>query len=269
MEQIQSDLSKPMEWTDMMNIFVGKGHVRRAAIYDLNGKCLAASEDPNIPQEEIISIVRSLKENYVVLNKPIFALFFGEERYVCFHATPNTIVGRTAKDFFVAYRCDDFVIIAFADIIVNPKFSCIGEVWTFGSELRSRMEISAFIGWVNSPPSNVQYFATDPNVIMIGDIVFCLIIIDIDKKFMWPHNGVWNICWRLHQSLIVTPTSFISLQCNVSCIYYKWKCDQTVNEGYNFDMQKKTCLLYELFMYIYMLFIHVELFCTFLKRLWM
>lgn len=160
MEQIQPDLSKPMDWTDMMNIFVGKGHVRRAAIYDLNGKCLAASEDPNIPQEEIISIVRSLNENYVVLNKPIFALFFGEERYVCFHATPNTIVGRTAKDFFVAYRCDDFVIIAFADIIVNPKFSCIGEVWTFGSELRSRMEISAFIGWVYSPPSNVQYFAT-------------------------------------------------------------------------------------------------------------
>lgn len=161
MEQFQPELNKPMDWTEMMNIFVGKGHVRRAAIYDLNGKCLAASEDPNIPQEEIISIVRSLNENYVVLNKPIFALFFSEERYVCFHATPNTIVGRTAKDFFVAFRCDDFVIIAFADIIVNPKFSCIGEVWTFGSELRSRMEISAFIGWVYSPPSNVHYFATE------------------------------------------------------------------------------------------------------------
>lgn len=146
MEQVQSDLNGPMDWTDMMNLFVGKGRVKRAAIYDLKGKCLAASDDPNIPQDEIISIVRCLNEKYVVLNKPIFALFFEEERYVCFHATPNTIVGRTVSDFFVAYRCDDFVIIAFADIIVNPKFSCIGEVWTFGSEIRSRMEISAFIG---------------------------------------------------------------------------------------------------------------------------
>jgi hypothetical protein len=146
MDPVQVDLNKPMNWTDMMNLFVGKGHVRRAAIFDLEGKCLAASEDPNIPHDEITSIVRCLNENYAVLNKPIFALFFGEERFVCFRATPNTIVGRTEKDFFVAYRCDEHLIVAFADIIVNPKISCIGEVWTFGNEIRSRMEISAFIG---------------------------------------------------------------------------------------------------------------------------
>ncbi|KAK3089174.1 hypothetical protein FSP39_001458 [Pinctada imbricata] len=135
-----------MNWIQLMQYFVGKGKITRAALYDKKGKLLAANEDPKIPQDEIISITKCLDTNYVVLNKPHFGLFFGDERYLCFRAAENTIIGRTADDFFVAHACEDVVIIAFTRIVVEPKFSCLGEVWTFARELRSRMEISAFIG---------------------------------------------------------------------------------------------------------------------------
>lgn len=140
--------SKParMNWIEMMNYFIGKGKIKRAAIFDLKGKCLASSEKERSIPAEATTIFKYLGTEFKGLTQSHFGLFFGEHRYICFRVTKNTIVGWTKTDFFVGHICQDVLIIAFASIEVEPNFSCIGEVWTFANELRSRMEISAFIG---------------------------------------------------------------------------------------------------------------------------
>jgi hypothetical protein len=141
--------SKParMNWVEMMNYFIGKGKVKRAAIFDLKGKCLSSSEkERSIPADEAVTICKYLGSEFQGLTQPHFGLFFGDIRYMCFRVTKNTIVGWTTTDFFVGHICQDVLIIALATIEMEPNFSCIGEVWTFANELRSRMEISAFIG---------------------------------------------------------------------------------------------------------------------------
>lgn len=141
--------SKParMNWKEMMNYFIGKGKIKRAAIFDLKGKCLASTEKEKlIPSDEATTLSKFLGTEFHGLTQSHFGLFFGETRYICFRVTKNTIVGWTTTDFFVAHLCQDILIMGFASIEVEPSFSCIGEVWTFANELRSRMEISAFIG---------------------------------------------------------------------------------------------------------------------------
>lgn len=141
--------SKParMNWVEMLNYFIGKGKIERAAIFDVKGKCLSSSENErNIPADEAVTICKYLASEFRGLTQPHFGLFFGETRYMCFRVTKNTIIGWTKSDFFVGHICQDVLIIAFSSIEIEPKFSCIGEVWTFANELRSRMEISAFIG---------------------------------------------------------------------------------------------------------------------------
>lgn len=141
--------SKParMNWDEMMKYFVGKGKIKRAAIFDLKGKRLASTEtEKHIPSDEATTLCKFLDTEFQGLTQSHFGLFFGETRYICFRVTKNTIVGWTKSDFFVAHLCQDILIMGFATIELEPSFSCIGEVWTFANELRSRMEISAFIG---------------------------------------------------------------------------------------------------------------------------
>lgn len=135
-----------MDWVEMVSKLISKGRVKQAAIFDIKGKCLSASKDLIIPQDEVLSVVRVLDSEFALLNKPQFGLFFGELRYICFRADKSTVLGLTQNDFFVAHKCDDILIFAFCDIKTESEVSCIGEVWTFAREVKSRMEISTFIG---------------------------------------------------------------------------------------------------------------------------
>lgn len=135
-----------MNWTELNNYFIGKGKVNRAAIFDRKGKNLACSPGLQIPEDEVITIIRCLDSICKGLDRPHFALFFGDARFLCFRPTTRTMIGRTRADFFVAHLCDDVIIFAFSPLLQESNISCIGEVWTFAREVQSRMEISAFIG---------------------------------------------------------------------------------------------------------------------------
>jgi len=135
-----------MDWVQIIGGFIAKGRVKRAAVFDRGGKCLTSSKELKIPQDEVISVVRCMDTEFVGLNKPHFGLFFGEDRYLCFRADKKTIIGLTRVEFFVAHIYEDIVIFAFADLEADTNVSCIGEVWTFAREVRSKMELEALIG---------------------------------------------------------------------------------------------------------------------------
>lgn len=138
--------SVAMDWGEMILAFVAKGRINKAAIFDRKGKCMSTSPDLKIPQDEVISVVRCLDAEFVSLNKPHFGLFFGEDRFICFRADKSTVIGLTKTAFFVAHMCDDVLIFAFSDMLEESNVSCLAEVWTFAREVRSRMDLSAFIG---------------------------------------------------------------------------------------------------------------------------
>lgn len=134
-----------MNWVELVNNFIQKGTVERAAIFHSNGSCLA-STNSSISSDDVMAILRGLNTRIVLGNKTNFGLFIENNRYVCFKADDDTVIGHTVDSLFVANRCDDVVILAFVAIKPEAEFSCLGEVWTFAQELRTKMEISAFIG---------------------------------------------------------------------------------------------------------------------------
>lgn len=134
-----------MNWVELVNNFIQKGTVERAAIFNADGNCLA-STNSSISRDDVIAILRGLKTRMVLGNKANFGLFIDNNRYVCFKADDNTVIGHTVDSLFVANLCDDVVILAFVTVKPETESSCLGEVWTFAQELRTKMEISAFIG---------------------------------------------------------------------------------------------------------------------------
>ncbi|KAL3868640.1 hypothetical protein ACJMK2_041423 [Sinanodonta woodiana] len=134
-----------MNWVDSINYFIGKGKVQKVAIYDCGGKPLAATPELQFADQEVLGIIKCVNIPFNIYSRSQFGLFIGHTKYLCFKADDKTMIGLTEDDLFVAHICDSVMILAFITISVNADISCLGEVWTFAQELRSKMEVSMFV----------------------------------------------------------------------------------------------------------------------------
>ena len=134
-----------MNWVESINYFIGKGKVKKAAIFSDGGKPLATSPDLQIPDQDVLSLMRCVSIPVNIYDRSQFGLFIGQVNYLCFKIDNSTLVGLTKEELFVAHRCDNVLILAFIPVIVETNTSCLGEVWTFAQELKSRMDVSQFV----------------------------------------------------------------------------------------------------------------------------
>ena len=134
-----------MNWAESINYFLGKGKIRKAAIYSDGGKPLAATQDLQLPDQDVLALMRCVAIPVNIYDRTQFGLFIGQINYLCFKIDNSTLVGLTKEELFVAHSCDNVMIVAFIPIVTETSVSCLGEVWTFAQELKSRMEVSQFV----------------------------------------------------------------------------------------------------------------------------
>lgn len=118
-----------MTWSEIVDNLRTEGNLKMAAIFDLDGEKLAATQGISMSKSEVQGLLQSMQ----VPCSDIFALFLGGLKVGCMRLDDRTLIGRTADDVFVAHRSDDVLICAYAAL--GSKSSCLGSVKNFALKL--------------------------------------------------------------------------------------------------------------------------------------
>ena len=100
-----------------------------AAIFDLDGEKLAATQGVTISKAEVQGLLKSMQ----VPCTSIFSLFMGGLKVGCMRVDDRTLIGRTPEEVFVAHRSNDVLICAYTAL--GNKSSCLGSVKNFALKL--------------------------------------------------------------------------------------------------------------------------------------
>ncbi|KAL8584639.1 hypothetical protein ACOMHN_002368 [Nucella lapillus] len=118
-----------MTWSEVVDNLRTEGNLKMAAIFDLDGEKLAATQGVSISKSEVQGVLKSLQ----IPCTAIYALFLGGSKVSCMRVDDRTLLGRTPEDVFVAYRNNDVLICAFTALGTNN--SCLCSVKNFALKL--------------------------------------------------------------------------------------------------------------------------------------
>ncbi|XP_076441172.1 uncharacterized protein LOC143280421 [Babylonia areolata] len=118
-----------MTWSEIVDNLLQESSLKMAAIFDLGGVRLAASEGVSISEEEAQGLLHSLH----VPCPGMFALFLGGAKVSCFRLDERTLIGRTSSEVVVAHRTDNVLICGYSTLEANS--SCLGSIKDFALKL--------------------------------------------------------------------------------------------------------------------------------------
>ncbi|XP_076462174.1 uncharacterized protein LOC143294673 [Babylonia areolata] len=118
-----------MTWSEIVDNLRSEGNLKMAAIFDLDGERLGATQGVAISKSEVQGVLKSLQ----IPCSTIYALFLGGAKVNCLRVDERTLLGRTPEDVFVAYRNNDVLICA--STALGNKSSCLGSVRNFALKL--------------------------------------------------------------------------------------------------------------------------------------
>ncbi|KAK6188064.1 hypothetical protein SNE40_004328 [Patella caerulea] len=125
--------SVSMTWEGLLSRLTNRGKVETAAITNLEGEVLASTADWHISTTETVGVLKAVCSNYGSLIK----MKISDDLYTCFrHDNCDTIVGKAEDKVLVAHKCQQCMIIGFAD--VESPGSCIYDITEFGKHIEKR-----------------------------------------------------------------------------------------------------------------------------------
>lgn len=120
-----------MTWSEIVDSLREDGNLKMAAVFDLQGEKLAATQGVTISKMEIIGVLRSL----LAPCSNVYALFLGGTTFRCLQIDDNTLIGRGPSEVFVAYKHNDVLICGYNDFKRDSKISCLASVKNFAIKL--------------------------------------------------------------------------------------------------------------------------------------
>ncbi|KAK7100539.1 uncharacterized protein [Littorina saxatilis] len=118
-----------MTWSEIVDNLRTEGNLSMAAIFDLDGEKMAATQGITISKSEVQSLLNSLQ----IPCTNIYSLYIGGSTVKCMRLDDRTLIGRAPNEVFVAHRSNDVLICAYTPI--GNDSSCLGSVKTFALKL--------------------------------------------------------------------------------------------------------------------------------------